>query len=216
MGMKHLNNVSSIDTARILRRQAEEIVSGQIAIATANLKAMSPAVVLKLLHELKVHQVELEIQNDELRKSQVRLEEARERYFDRYDLAPVSYCTVSEHGVILEANLAAAEMLGEPRRALVGQHISHYISPDFVNDYYICRKHMYATGEQQGCELLLQLPDGKEHWVYLTLKAAKDNKGDTVQRMILTDITEAKILAQAMLKSDAGLHTFAGGQHHRR
>jgi PAS domain S-box-containing protein len=216
MGMNHLNNVSSIDTLRILRRQAEEIVSGQIATATASLKAMSPAVVLKLMHELQVHQIELEIQNEELRKRQLQLEEARERYFDLYELAPVSYCTISEHGVILEANLAAAELLGEPRSALVGQYISHYISPEFEDDYYLCRKHLYATGDQQGCELLLHRPDSEEHWVYLTLKAAKDSKGDTVQRMILTDITEAKILAQAMLQSDAGLHAFAGGQHHRR
>jgi PAS domain S-box-containing protein len=199
-----------------LRRQAEDIVSGQVASATANLKAMSPAVVLKLIHELQVQQIELEMQNEELRKSQFLLEEMRERYFDLYDLAPISYCTVSERGVILEANLATAELLGELRSDLVGQRISHYISKECQDDYFLCRKRLYATGVQQGCELLLRKVDGEELWIFLTLKAAKDSKGDTVQRMILTDITEAKILARAMLESDAGLHAFAGGQHHRR
>ena len=202
------NNVSYLDTMRVLRQQAEGIVSGQVAEATASLKALSPAVVLKLMHELQVHQVELEMQNEELRKTQTLLEEARDRYFDLYDLAPISYCTVSEKGVILEANLAAAELLGEPRSELIGQRISHYISKEFQDTYYLCRKLLYANGGQQGCELLLTTVDGKELWIYMTLKATVDSKGDTVQRMVLSDITEAKILARTMLQSDPGLQAF--------
>ena len=129
-------NVSSLDTLRILRRQAEEIISGRVAMSTESLKALSPAVVLKLMHELQVHQIELEMQNDELRKTQLQLEVMRARYFDLYDLAPVGYCTVSQLGVILEANMAASEMLGEVRSKLVGQRISSYISKEFQDDYY--------------------------------------------------------------------------------
>ena len=206
MDANHLDNVSSLDTLRILRQQAEDIVSGQVAVATTNLKALSPAVVLKLMHELQVHQIELEMQNEELRKTQLELELARERYFDLYDLAPISYCTTDERGVILEANLATAELLGEPRSELVGQPISRYISKECQDDYYHCRRLLYASGDRQGCELQLAKPDGEVLWVYLTISTAKDAQGDKVQHVVLTDITEAKFLSRAMLQDDSGLH----------
>jgi PAS domain S-box-containing protein len=216
MHTNRINNVSCLDTQRILRRQAEDIVSGQVAEATANLKALSPAVVLKLMHELQVHQLEIEMQYEELRKTQLELELMRERYFDLYDLAPISYCTTDELGVILEANLATSELLGEPRSELVGQPISRYISKECQDDYYHCRRLLYASGDRQDCELQLAKPDGEALWVYLTITAAKDNLADTVHRVVLTDITEAKILARVMLEGDAGLHTLAAGHHKSR
>jgi PAS domain-containing protein len=66
----------------------------------------------RLLHELRVHQIELEMQNEELRQAQALLDTERARYFDLYDLAPVGYCTLSETGLILQSNLAAATLLG--------------------------------------------------------------------------------------------------------
>lgn len=207
MHTNRLHNVSCLDTQRVLRRQAEDIVSGQVASATANLKAMSPAVVLKLIHELQVQQIELEMQNEELRQTQLQLETMQTRYFDLYDRAPISYCTTNELGVILEANLATSELLGEPRSDLVGQRISHYISKEFQDDYYLCRRLLYATGDRQGCELRLTIPEGEPLWVYLTITASQDNQGNMVQRVVLTDITEAKILARAMLEGDSHVHT---------
>jgi PAS domain S-box-containing protein len=202
-------NVSSLDTLRILRRQAEEIISGRVALSTENLKALSPAVVLKLMHELQVHQIELEIQNEELRQTQLKLETARERYFDLYDLAPVSYCTVSELGIILEANLAASELLGETRSDLIGKPISRYISKEYQDEYYLCRRLLHDTGDRQGCELHLKKADGTTFWIYLTVTSAKDSNGDMVQRMVLTDISDAKVMDINLHESDLRLRTLA-------
>lgn len=209
MNIQQPTNVSTLDTLRILRRQAEEIISGRVALSTDNLKALSPAVVLKLMHELQVHQIELEIQNEGLRQTQLQLETAKERYFDLYDLAPVSYCTVSELGIILEANLAATELLGETRSDLIGQPISRYICKEYQVEYYRCRKLLYATGARQGCELHLVRADGTTFWIYLTVTCAKDSYGDVVQRMVLTDISDAKVMVTTKHQSDLRLPTLA-------
>ena len=76
-----------------------------------------------------MHQVELEMQNEELRRAQLELDATRARYFDLYDLAPVGYCTLSEQGLILEANLTAASRLGVARDALAQQRLTSFIFP---------------------------------------------------------------------------------------
>ena len=121
-----------------------------------------------------------------------------------------------ELGVILEANLATAELLGQPRSELVGQPIRRYISKECQDDFYHCRRLLYTSGERQGCELRLAQPDGEAHWVYLTITAANDKQGERVHRVVLTDITEAKIMARTMLESDASLHALDDSHHKSR
>ena len=81
----------------------------------------------QLIHELQVHQIELEMQNEELRKAQSEIEESRTRYSDLYDFAPVGYFTFDKHGLILEANLAAATELGVERSLLINKPFRAYI-----------------------------------------------------------------------------------------
>jgi len=98
-----------------LRRRAEKRLRGK----PADLSAISAEESGRLLHELQVHKIELEMQNDELRKAKRDLETSRAKYFDLFDLAPIGYFTVSEKGLILEANLRATRSLGVERDRLV-------------------------------------------------------------------------------------------------
>ncbi len=97
------------------------------ALSPESLNALSPEETRQTLHELRVHQIELEMQNEELRRAQVEISAARARYFDLYDMAPVGYCTICEKGRILEANLTATTLLGVARAKLVDRHISQFI-----------------------------------------------------------------------------------------
>ena len=90
-------------------------------LSPENIEALSPEEARRVLHDLQVHQSELEMQNEELRTKQAELDSARARYFDLYDMAPVGYCTLSEKGMILETNLTAATLLGLDRSELLKQ-----------------------------------------------------------------------------------------------
>ncbi len=95
-----------------LRRQAEKFLQEKAVQPSPVKKSVSLAERQKILHELQVHQIELELQNDELRRAQTELAAERDRYFILFDLAPVGYCIISEKGLIDKINLTAASLLG--------------------------------------------------------------------------------------------------------
>ena len=171
-----------------LRRQAEE----KVAQTTETQEALSVEETRQTLHELRVHQIELEMQNEELRLAQAELDAVRARYFDLYDLAPVGYFTISEEGLILEANLTAAKLLGYTRNDLVKQPITRFILKEDQDVYYLHRKQLFETGEPQTCELQMVKKDGVPFWVRLEAAAVKDSDGASVCRVVMSDITDSK------------------------
>jgi PAS domain S-box-containing protein len=190
-------------SGHVLRRSAEEKLR---AIKAADPETLSPEETKQLLHELRVHQIELKMQNEELQRTQNELECSRARYFDLYDLAPVGYLTLSEKGLIQEANLAAASMLGQARGALVRQPISRIILNDDQDIYYLHRKKLLKSGEPQACELRLLKADGTAFWVHLAASAEQDpavNMGQCAEtapmiRVVLSDISERKQAEEAL------------------
>jgi PAS domain S-box-containing protein len=146
-----------------------------------------------MIHELRVHQIELEMQNEELRQTQVEIIATRERYFDLYDLAPVGYITLCKNGLIQKANLWVANLLGMPRGALVGQPISKFLSKDDQDGYYLFQKQLFATGEPQTCELRMVKIDGSPFWGQLSATDARNADNAPVCRIVLIDITERKL-----------------------
>jgi hypothetical protein len=185
-----------------LRRRAEKLARGKTAQALDNLEALSPEEIRGTVHELRVHQIELEMQNEELRRAQAELDAARARYFDLYDLAPVGYCTVSEEGLILEANLIAAGMLGVARSALVQQRFTRFILPGDEDIYYLYRKHLFEAGQPHACELRMVEMDGTVFWARLEASAAENADGAPVNRIVISDITERKRAEEALRESE--------------
>ena len=143
-------------SATELRREAEERLdklSAEDAPA-----APVPEEIAAAVHELRVHQIELEMQNEELRRAQLETEEQRAKYHELFDLAPVGYLTLSEKDVVDEANFTAAHLLGVERRELVGRPFSPFVLAADQEVYYLHRRLLEKTGERQSCELRLQRP----------------------------------------------------------
>ncbi len=140
------------DSAQALRHRAEALVDEAEEIP-GDPRELSPELARRALHELQVHQIELEMQNEELRRAQEELELSRSRYFDLYDLAPVGYCTLSEKGLILEANLTVAKLFGAERGTLVNQPFSRFIFPEDQDTYYLHRRALWEMGAPQTWEL---------------------------------------------------------------
>jgi len=146
-----------------LRQQAERMVLGSAVL--------SPGEAQRMLSEL---------------------EASRSHYVDLYDRAPVGYCTLGEGGLILEANLTAAELLGMTRNALVQQPISHFIHPEDRDLFDYHRQQLFELGEPQAWELRMLKQDGAAMWTHLAATAERDASGEPLCRLILSEITERK------------------------
>ncbi len=198
-----LDDAASASSSQARRQQAEARLLKKTARSPENIEALSPAATRQMLHELRVHQIELEMQNEELRESQVALDAVRARYFDLYDLAPVGYCTISEQGLIMQANLTAASLLGVARSALVKRPLSRFIHKEDQNSYYLRSKQLVESGEPQSFELRMVKNDGTQFWVHLVATAVQDADGAPQLRAVLSDVTARKQAEEALLKAGA-------------
>jgi PAS domain S-box-containing protein len=191
--MKTIRTGSESKTpAVVLRRRAEKIARGKAFRIPENMESLSVEAARQMLHELRVHQIELEMQNEELRRAHAELDAARARYFDLYDLAPVGYFTLSDQGLILEANLMAASLLGVAKDALVKQPLPRFILPEDQDIYYLHCKQLFETGAPQMCEIQMVRKDTTVFRVRLEATAAQDADGRRVCRAVMSDITERK------------------------
>ena len=176
---------SATPQATGVRRRTEKKSRKKAVRLSKNQESMSPEETQQALHELRVHQVELEMQNEELKA-------ARARYFDLYDLAPVGYITVSEQGLVLEANLTATTLLSVSRGNLMNQLLTRFILKEDQDIYYLHRKKLLDTGKPQMCELRMVKKNGTVFWAHLSGAAARAEDGTTACRVVMSDITESK------------------------
>ena len=175
-----------------LRKRTEEIAREKVDQIPENLVTLSPEAARQLLYERRMHQIELDTQNEELRRTQGELEASRVRYFDLFDLAPVGYFTLSKQGLILEANLTAATLLGVAGGALVKQLLTRFILPEDQDLYYRHRQQLFRNGRPQVCELRMLSASAAPFWVQMNATVVQDVEGVPVCRTVISDITERK------------------------
>ncbi|MEF8701045.1 MAG: PAS domain S-box protein [Candidatus Accumulibacter sp. UW20] len=171
-------------------------------------ESMSPEALRRALHELQVHQIELEIQNEELRRVQVELEAARARYFDLYHLAPVSYCALSGEGLILEANLTFASLFGISRGLLLMRPIVRLIADEDQDIYFLYRRQLLATGKPQTSELRMVKADGTTFWARLEATAMRDRNGELLCQLAISDLSERRHAEDALRESQQRFSLF--------
>jgi PAS domain S-box-containing protein len=163
------------DKFAALRQRAEEVLQRQ----PEELREMPPEEVQRLVHELQVHQIELEMQNDELRRTQ-------HKYSDLYDSAPVGYFTLDEHGLILEANLTGATLLGVERGDLIRTPLHLFIAEDGQDMFYLHCRRVFEARTPQTDELRMVKRDGTPFYAQLDSIVVQGNQC----RTIISDITE--------------------------
>ena len=188
-----------------LRRRADDAYRGSTANLIGQLSAMSPEALHHALHELGVHQVELEMQNEELRRTQDELDTSQARYFDFYDMAPVGYCTVSGSGLIEQINLTAAGLLGVERTVLIRQEITRFILPDDQDIFYSMRARIAKVRTPQSCELRFVKHDGTPFWAHVHALAVPDHAGTPSLRVVMTDITERMLRTEELAAANKEL-----------
>jgi len=214
------NKRTSSDKFAVLRKQAE----ARLGPEEGGVETLSQEEIHGLLQELHTYQIELELQNEDLRQAQEELLDSRKKYSDLYDFAPVGYLTVGDKGLILEANLTIAGMLGLERGHLRKQPLSAFISPEDQDIYYRCRHALVQSETMQTCELRMVKKDGTTFPAQLRGSINPEVDGGSGQfRAVIADITEQKRVEAEKEKLEARLRqsqkmealgTMAGGMAH--
>jgi len=192
---KEKQNQSQKDSQ--LRRSAEK------SLEVAGHSGTLPEDMVDIVHELQVHQIELKMQNDELRRIQGELESERDRYSHLYDFSPVGYFTMNEKGIIEEVNLTGAAMAGIDRRALIGMPFSRFIFKEDQDIFYKHRQCLFETETPAVCELRFVKSDKQEFFARMECMVVKGMAGDFRQiRAAVSDMTVQKIAEEALRESE--------------
>jgi two-component system, cell cycle sensor histidine kinase and response regulator CckA len=186
----------------ILRKRAEDVLAekGKPAPKAQN------GDMERTLQELQVHQIELEMQNEELIRAQAAIEESRSRFAELYDFAPVGYFTFDGNGLIKEVNLAGAEMLGVGRKQLIDRPFSLFVDPDIRDAFSTHYRQALQTGRKLHGELILKYKEGAAVWVAIesVLSRSSDGMAETV-RSVLVDVTAQKQTESKLREANAKL-----------
>ena len=156
-----------------------------------------------LLHELQVHQVELTLQNEELRRAQLELETSRENFSNLYNFALVGYCTLDRKGIIRESNQMCSQLFGVEKMQLIGQRLTHFVHRDDQDIFYIHHQQTLGSQDKQVCEIRMVVRNGIiRHFQMQSM--ASGSRGEQI-RVILLDITQQKNIEQTLRESEAKL-----------
>lgn len=196
------NDPSLKNSEAVPSQPAEGINAPMDASAEAILVLRSSEETQSMLHRFQVHQIELEAQNQRLNLSQLVPGEPRAACLELYDFGSVGCFTVSEEGWILQANMAAAKLLGVSRDKLCSQFFSSFVIEEDRARYFMHCKQIVEVEEPYSYELRMVKSDGTQFWAHLVVSAAQDADGVQVYRVVLSNISESKMAVMALRESE--------------
>ncbi|MEI6456853.1 MAG: ATP-binding protein [bacterium] len=192
-----MNKPGNIPSSEYLREKAEELLKMR------PLKQGSPgseADIIRLIHELEVHQIELEMVNEELVRARVVSEESAEKFVELYDFAPTGYFTLSAEGKIIGMNLVGAGKFGTERSNLINKHFDSFVSDESKPVFYLFLEKVFHGKLKENCELKLGVPGHLPTYVLLAGIIA-ENQNQCNLTMI--DITDRKLIEEKLIKSES-------------
>ncbi len=172
-----------------LRKKAEQLTSGDPNSSLA-------LDIQELVHELEVHQIELELQHAELQSTLNELRTSKQEYVDLFDHAPVGYAIIDDKGIVLSLNLTLTQLLGIPRTKVEGNKLSTVIMQEDKDIFFLARRSVFATQKPQTCELRFITPAQSVITAQLDLSLISDTE---TCRVTCTDISERKKAEQATI-----------------
>jgi PAS domain S-box-containing protein len=204
-GGKPITDKTDLDKSSKRQSSLRDTAENQLGRCPETITELKKKDCEEIIHELRVHQIELEMQNDELKRVQLELEESRDKYQELYDFSPVAYFTLSSMGIIRDVNLTGAALLGVPRSKLLRAGFGRFLQPESENQWY---QHLIAVlgqEEKQICDLTLKREDGSLFCVCLEsvrmdapAEQHTENRAIHVVRMAVIDITERKAAEEAL------------------
>ncbi|MFZ4401361.1 MAG: PAS domain S-box protein [Bacteroidales bacterium] len=193
-----IENINKSDKL-YLRQKAEDLLMLKKSKSDFNLTETDA---LRLIHELEVHQIELEMQNEELNSARERALKSEEKYTELFDFAPIAYYLISKAGEILDLNLFAAKILGKERIYLKNQKFTNYLSAEMCTVFYTFLDNIFKYKNQENCEIEILTNTEFSKYVYLT--GIVSNKNDHCL-VALTDITERILVERELIKKSKKL-----------
>ncbi len=178
-----------------LRRKAEH----GLRLEKLSIENMSEEDVLKTVNELRIHQIELEMQNEELRKAQIELEESRNQYSDLFDFAPVGYFVLDTKGCISQVNLTGASMVGIERSFILQKPFSLFICKEDKDKFYLNRHEVFKTATYRQCDLKMFCKGKGQFYAELLIEPVCDCQGKASYcRIAVIDISNRKIVEKLL------------------
>ena len=199
---KYASILSNNEYLKLFRQKAETILNNKAWKPDSLLSGME---VQELLHELQVFQIELEMQNDELRSSHESLELERKKFLSLYDLAPVGYFILNQFGVIEEVNTTGSQMIGAPKAILLKQRLQEFIATESIKNFYAFIRKLQNTGQKQNCQLWLKASTGQSYYTQIEGVGVRNASGDKQFYIAAIDITERMEAEQRLYNANERL-----------